>query len=187
MRKVTKGEYDYLPWRKRREIGKTILLFGISVAIFLLGYLSTKSKSNLLTIVAVLGCLPASKSAVSMIMYLRIRGCTKDIQEAISSRFGKDFGSYNLYFTSYRKNYEIHHLVVKHLSVIAYSQDKGTKAADFEEHIRTILKQDGITNYQVKLYQDLTKYMDRVDRLMELESENRGEDSVLSTLFAVSL
>ena len=187
MKKIKKGEYSYLSWRKRKEIGQTILLFGISAAIFILGYITTNTKSNLLTVVAVLGCLPASKSAVSMIMYLRIKGCSQDIQEIISSHFGKDFGSYNLYFTSEHKNYEIHHLVVKNLSVIAYSSNQKTEAAAFEEHIKTVLKRDGITNYNVKLYQDLDKYLNRVDQLLLLKQENGGEDSVLSTLFAVFL
>ena len=74
MTKAKKGEYSYLSWRKKQEILKTTVLFGISAAIFVMGYFSTGSKNNLLTVVAVLGCLPASKSAVSMIMNL-LRVC----------------------------------------------------------------------------------------------------------------
>ena len=77
--------------------------------------------------------------------------------------------------------------MVKNLSVIAYSSNQKTEAAAFEEHIKTVLKRDGITNYNVKLYQDLDKYLNRVDQLLLLKQENGGEDSVLSTLFAVSL
>ena len=82
MTRAKKGEYTYLSQRKKQEILKTIIMFGISAAVFLMGYLSAGSKNNLLTIAAVLGCLPASKSAVSMIMNLRVKGCSlRDAEE----------------------------------------------------------------------------------------------------------
>jgi len=187
MTKAKKGEYAYLARHKKQEIIKTAVMFGISGAIFLMGFFSTGSKNNLLTIVAVLGCLPASKSAVSMIMNLKVKGCSPMDAEKIRSRFGEGFGVYNLYFTSYRKNYEIHHLVVKGLSVIAFSTEGNLEAAAFEEHIRTVLKQDGIQNYNVKLYQDLYKYMARIEQLLALDKEKGREEDVLATLFSVSL
>ena len=187
MTRAKKGEYTYLSQRKKQEILKTIIMFGISAAVFLMGYLSTGSKNNLLTIVAVLGCLPASKSAVSMIMNLRVKGCSLRDAEEIQYRFGEGFGVYNLYFTSYQKNYEIHHLVVKGLSVMAFSADEKTQASAFEEHIKRILKQDGIQNYNVKLYKDLNKYITRLEQLIVLENEKAREENVLSILFSVSL
>lgn len=47
--------------------------FGISIAVFLTGYLTTHTRNNLLTIVAILGCPPAARSAVGMIMLLPYR------------------------------------------------------------------------------------------------------------------
>lgn len=187
MTKAKKGEYSYLSWRKKQEILKTTVLFGISAAIFVMGYFSTGSKNNLLTVVAVLGCLPASKSAVSMIMNLRVRGCSSKDAARIIEKFGQDFGIYNLYFTSYQKNYEIHHLVVKDLSVIAFSANEKTEERDFEEHMKMVLRHDGIQDYNIKLYHDLTKYINRVEKLLALGKERAEEERVISTLFSVSL
>ena len=64
-----KGTEKYLDTQKKYELIRTLLYFGISASLFIGGYLQTKSKVNLLTVVAVLGCLPASKSAVSAIMF----------------------------------------------------------------------------------------------------------------------
>ncbi|MBQ9989492.1 MAG: hypothetical protein IJP31_00905 [Lachnospiraceae bacterium] len=187
MKKALKGELRWLPYKKKLEILKTVLFFGLSAALFLIGWLSTGTKSNLLTIVAILGCLPASKSAVSMIMCLKIRGISPEDAGQIDQRYKDEPGFYNLYFTSYQKNYEIHHLVIRAKSVIAYSSDPETEAAGFEEHLKTILKQAGISGFNVKLYKDLDKYLDRVDRLVEMKEEKAGEDRVVSTLFSVSL
>ena len=71
-----KGTEQYLKTQKRYEVARTVLYFGISISLFIAGYLQTKSRVNLLTVVAVLGCLPASKSAVNAIMFLRYNGCS---------------------------------------------------------------------------------------------------------------
>lgn len=187
-RKAAKGEFFYLQQKKKQEIFKTILFFGISAAIFIMGYISTGGdKANLLTVVAVLGCLPASKSAVSMIMHLRAKGCSYDTFALILREFGNDFGSYNLYFTSYDKNYDISHLLIKGLTVVALTENLKTEEAGFEEHIKTILKQDGITGYNVKLYKDPQKYVNRIEQMLALENEKGREDDVIKTLYSVSL
>ena len=94
--KYTKGEYLYLQNRKKMEILKTVIFFGISAALYLAGYITTGSNKNYLTIVAVLGCLPASKSAVSMIMNLKIKGCSEKVYARISEKAGQKEGAYNL-------------------------------------------------------------------------------------------
>ena len=65
---MTKGCYGYLTRQKKKEIIKTVLFFALSLSVFAIGYATTGTKKNLLTIVAMLGFLPASKSMVSMIM-----------------------------------------------------------------------------------------------------------------------
>ena len=63
-----KGTENYLKTQKKYELLRTILYFGISLSLLIAGWVTTKSRANLLTIVAILGCLPASKSLVSTIM-----------------------------------------------------------------------------------------------------------------------
>ena len=71
IQKISKGEPGYLKQQKKVVLIQTIVYFSISLAIFVIGYWSTKTKANLMSVVAVLGLLPASKSLVSLIMYLR--------------------------------------------------------------------------------------------------------------------
>ena len=67
MKKVEKGLPGYLDYKKKVEIIRTVIYFGIVAAIFFLGYFQTDTRLNLLTVVAVLGCLPASKALVGVI------------------------------------------------------------------------------------------------------------------------
>lgn len=185
--KHTKGEFLYLSSRKKTETLKTILFFGISAAIFIMGYLSTKTKANYLTIVAVLGCLPASKSAVSMIMNLKIKGCSESIHKIITDKFGTKTGVYNLYFTSYSKNYDIAHLFVKGMTVIGFTEDKKINENEFEEHIKNVLNFDSIKGVNIKLYKNVDKYLERIEQMQNLENEKSREKDILKTLFSVSL
>ena len=73
MKKTENGTPGYLSYKKRIEIIRTIIYFGIVAAIFLLGYFQTKTRLNLFTLAAVLGCQPASKALVGVIVRLPSR------------------------------------------------------------------------------------------------------------------
>ena len=68
--KSKKGDAGFIRRQKRNIIAKTVLEFGIVAALLVLGITQTGDRMNLLTIVAVLGCLPASKALVGTIMIL---------------------------------------------------------------------------------------------------------------------
>lgn len=185
--KYVKGDYLYLENKKKMEIIKTIVFFAISAALYLAGYITTGSNKNYLTIVAVLGCLPASKSAVSMIMYLRAKGCSENIYKTISERIGAKTGAYNLYFTSYDKNYDMSHVFVKGMTMIAFTENSKISEAGFEEHVKIILGRDAIKGVNVKLYKDLEKYLTRIEQMQNLENEKSREEDIMKNLYAVSL
>lgn len=186
-KKYTKGDYLYLQNKKKIEIIKTIVFFGISAALYLAGYITTGSNKNYLTIVAVLGCLPASKSAVSMIMNLKIKGCSEKAYKIISSVVQENVGAYNLYFTSYDKNYDMAHVYTRGMTVIGFTENCKVLENDFEEHIKTVLNKDAIKGVNVKLYKDLDKYVARIQQMQNLENEKSREKDIMKTLYAVSL
>lgn len=185
--KYIKGNYLYIKNKKRMEIIKTVLFFGISAALYLTGYIATGSNKNYFTIVAVLGCLPASKSAVSMIMNLKVKGCSESVYKAISGRMGENTGAYNLYFTSYDKNYGTSHLFVKGMTVIAFTEEEKFSEAGFEEHIKMVLNHDAIRGINVKVYRNIEKYIARMEQMQNLENEKSREEDIMKTLFSVSL
>lgn len=186
-KKYNKGDYPYLQYKKRMETIKTIVFFGISAALYISGYVTTGSNKNYLTIVAVLGCLPASKSAVSMIMNLKVKSCSERVYKVISQKFGEKTGAYNLYFTSYDKNYDMSHVFVKGMTIITFTENEKLSEAGFEEHIKTVLNRDSINGVNVKVYKDLEKYTTRMEQMLSLENEKSREKDIWKTLYAVSL
>ena len=101
-----KGKKNYLDSQKKYEIIRTVIYFGISIALFAAGYITTGDR-NLLTIVAVLGCLPASKSLVGAIMYCKYKSLSADEAEKIEA-YTRDLTClYDLIFTTREKTYPV--------------------------------------------------------------------------------
>ena len=78
-----KGTKDYINTQKKFELIRTFIFFFIPLSLFVAGYITTKTKVNLLTIVAVVGVLPACKSLVGAIMFMKHRSLSKENAEKI--------------------------------------------------------------------------------------------------------
>lgn len=106
-----KGQKGYLAWNKKMSICKTLVLFAISFAVYAMGIWSTGSNQNLLTIVAVLGCLPACRSAANLIALLRCHEISESDYRKISAKSGqrKALPIWNLPATNVLIRYSIWH------------------------------------------------------------------------------
>lgn len=182
-----KGTKDYINSQKKYEIIRTLLYFGISISLFVAGYIQTGRKTNLLTVVAVLGCLPASKSAVNAIMFLRFKSCGADAAAKIGEHCQELFCLYDMVFTSYQKNYVVSHLAIRGNTVCGYSEQKAFPENDFYKHVDHILKMDGLKDVTVKVFTDLKKYTERLEQMKKLEADESRTEAVAATLKSVVL
>ena len=187
MKKIPKGSFGYIAYKKKFTTIITIAMFAISVALYIAGYVTTKTNANALTIVAILGCLPASKSAVSMIMFLKAKGATVEDKNAIEEAKGTLYGYYDLYFTGYQKNFPTNHITVTKNSILAYSSDSKITEKDFNEHMKDVLNKERIHDITVKLFTDRDKYCNRLKELNNIESDTTARKDIVSMLYNVSL
>lgn len=194
--KIPKGEKGYLEYQKKNTIFRTVILFALSLAIFFTGLISTGQKENLLTIVAVLGCLPASRSAVNMIMVLRFKGIKDADFFKIKPHVGTCAALCDMVFTSYEKNYEIHHMAFKGSSLIGFTANPDCDAKKCEKHLHDLCAQNNLGDVEIKIFKELPKYINRLDQLQslpDLEVEENGKapvskaDLVCSLMRAISL
>lgn len=184
--KYTKGQFEYSKYKKKIEAIKTIVLFAIPIAIFLMGYYTTHTKANLLTIVAVLGFLPASKMLISLIMNLRVPSVTDEDNAVINASVGALRGLYNIYFTSYDCNYYIAHMVVTNDSITGYTNDSNFDENGFKKHLEKHMKLDGITGINIKIFNNLDTYVRRLNELNRLETE-LNSNQLIDLLMNISL
>lgn len=182
-----RGTENYLNTQKKYEIIRTILYFAISASLFVAGWVQTKNRVNLLTIVAVLGCLPASKSAVSAIMFLRFKSCSPEIGAEIKKHSQSLSELFDCVFTSYKKNYRVSHLAVRGNTVCGFTEDEAFGENEFYKHINDILKLDGHKNITVKIFNNLSRYTERLEQMKSLEEDEAKTQAVIETLKSVIL
>lgn len=184
---AARGTKNYIDSQKNYEIARTLLYFAVSGSLFAAGWIQTGERINLLTVAAILGCLPASKSAVSAIMFLRFKSCAAETAAQIEAHSGGLLCLYDMVFTSYKKNFRVSHLAVCGATVCGYSEDQQFDENGFHQHIGPILEMDGRRGVTVKIFTDLPKYMDRLEQMRALDPEPAKSDAVAETLKSVAL
>lgn len=217
---VKKGNFGYI--RSRRLV--MCVISALMLAVILIMYFGARAhfgtNQNLFTILAALCCIPTGKSIVSTIMYFMASGCPADHRAAIDQASEGLVSAYDLYMTSYERNFVLLHTAIVNGSVLIFA-DPGTaqhkeprrqaapkpgkknrfagfmpsqtpdRPADVQEHIRTILANDGIRGWSVHVFTDADKYCRRVRECAETgymeEWPRQGAEKILGILKAVSL
>ena len=182
-----KGTKNYLKSQKKYEIMRTVIYFAISLTLFVAGWVHTGSRENLLTIVAVLGCLPACKSTVDMIMFLRYAGCKPEHADAIEPHREGLTDLYDLVFTAYDKNYRVSHMTVRGNTICGFTDDDKMDEQAFYKHLDALLKKDNFKDTSIKIFKDIKKYTDRMEQLKALPAEENLTHGIIATLKSVSL
>lgn len=182
-----KGTKDYLKTQRKYEIARTILYFAVSISLFVAGWVATGRRENLLSVVAVLGCLPACKSVVDMIMFLKYKGCSAENAAAIEAHSDGLKCLYDMVFTSYDRTHAVAHITVKGNTICGFTETHDFDEQKFYSHIDGVLKKDNYKNTTVKIFKDIKKYTERLDQLKLLEAEEKTTEGIIATLKSVSL
>lgn len=185
---VPKGAYGYLKNRKKYTACRTVFFFLLCIGLYMIGIVRTGSNKNLLTIIAVLGCLPACKSAVNFIIFMRAKGCGEALHQKLLAYDEKLETFYDLYFTSYQKNYPISHMTLKGGILCGITENPACDCNEAKKHLEQMLSQDGIKNVVVNLFSEEDKYIDRLSRLLDMDEEDhKDREGIVNLLYAVSL
>ncbi len=184
---TVKGTKHYLDTQKKYEWIRTVIYFAISLSLFAAGILTVGTRNNLLTIVAVLGCLPASKSLVEAVIYSRYGSLKKEAEAIIEANSQGLYCLYDLVFTSREKTYPVPHLTICGNTVAGYMPDPRLSEADCVKHLESCLKIDNFKDVSIKLFQDAGKYADRLKQLQALDQDREYSERLGSTFKSISL
>lgn len=170
MKKIAKGNYGYTLSHRKWQFLKMSLYIALSLAVFLLGVITTKKTNNLLSIVAIVGALPVSKEMVGVIMSFKRKPLDQKIYEEISNKAGDLQQIYELLFTTSEKSYPVEAVVIEGKDVICYTMDPKCETQVLQKHLVKMLDAN---NYKenVKVYTDYKKFTDRVCDLARREKQ----------------
>lgn len=186
--KVGKGQYGYNAHLRKVTILKTVLFFGVSIALFIAGYIQTGTRNNVLTVAAILGCLPASKSAVIMIMAFCAKGCSRETADLVKAYENKICLLYDCYMTSEKKSFDIACMAVTREYIYGYTENSKTEISVAEKHIQDILKANKKPSIPVKILNDKNTFVQRLQDMEKNAEVDINEVAELANILkAISL
>ena len=180
-----KGQKGYLAWNKKMSICKTLALFAISFAVYAMGIWTT---------VAVLGCLPACRSAANLIALLRCHEISESDYRKISAKIRTAESLTDLEFTSYERTYQVQHMALSGVELIGYMADPFADIKGCEKHLEGMFMRNQLSEVHIRIFKELPKYLNRLDELEKAsaagdntEEETERTARIKALLFAISL
>ena len=116
------------------------------------------------TVIAVVGCLPACKSLVSLIMIFRARQVETSVYRRIHEHAGELTMSYEMYMTFYEKSANIDAFAICGNTVVGYSSDPKIDVAFMERECQKILRGNSF-KATVKIFTRLDPFLERLDSM----------------------
>ena len=192
MKKVQKGDPGYLDHKKRIEIIRTIIYFGIVAAVFLLGYSQTHTRRNILTVVAILGCLPAAKALVGVITRFPYSSIDRKKADEIRSKTGLLTVCYDMVITSRESIMPVDCIVISGHTIFGYTHYEKVNAEELSKHIRSILAQNQYTGLTVKVLNQYKPFLARIEGLnniaaVEREDTKEKEETIRGIILNISM
>ena len=170
MKKVKKGTYGYIQDQKKRKLLITILLFVLPLGLYFIGLITTKTNLNLFTFVAIMGCLPACRMLVALIVILKQKPAQASVIREAQEAAGDLTAAYELVFTTYEHISPVDALIICGNQVVGYTPDDKTVPADLQKHLKECLKNDGYSGMDVKIFKDFKAYIQRVTQICATRS-----------------
>ncbi len=176
--KLVKGMYGFLKIKRIQVLLFTLVLFGLSFGMYFFGLYHLKTNQSLYTVLAVLGLLPASKSAVKLIMLFRARECDERVYDRLR-QIPYEYVLYSVYLTMYKNSVAIDCMHVFPKQIILYTKDE-VEEKSVETYLTNILQMQKFASITVKVFTKLEAYETRVQQLQErsLEDQELSKDKL---------
>lgn len=173
--KIRKGDAGYIRRRKRNVIIKTCLEFGIVVALLVLGIWQTGDRLNLLTVVAILGCLPASKALVELIMIAPHHSISEEMTSEILTHAEHLTIAFDMVFTSEKKIMPVESIVISDNTICGYTSNPKVDTNGTSEHIKKYLSANKFNKVSVKIFDHYATYLKRVEDMNRIAAEEKND------------
>lgn len=190
--KISKGNAGYINSRKKRVLVKSLVQFGISFALLAIGMITTDSRMNLLTVVAILGCLPASKTLVEYIMLFSHHSLALDTAKEIASKTENIIVVYDMVFTSEHEIMPVECIAVSGNTICGFASNPKTDVVFTAQHIKKYLNSNGFTDVSVKIFDNYTAFVTRAEGMqniavVEKKDTKQKEEKIANVILNISL
>lgn len=167
---LEKGTYGYLDRNRVQAWKKAGALLAVPVLVFVAAWIIRGTRENVMTVVAIVGCLPGCNQIVRAILASRYSSMDRQLYEETEEARGTLPVLYENVFTAYEENYRIDCVAVSGREVVGYASDERVDAGRAAEHIRTMLKMSSYRQ-NVRIFREKKAFLERLKQLAETEPE----------------
>lgn len=172
--KTEKGKVGYIKKQKTKYLIITLCEFSVVAALLIIGYITTGSRLNVLTIVAILGCLPAAKMLVEFIVMAPYKSMDAKRAKEIDLLTPYITVIYDMIITS-EKVMPVDVIAISDHTVCGFTSSKKTDEKAVAEHLKKILGQHKINKVTVKIFHDYKAFLSRAEGLNNMRSIDKEE------------
>ena len=174
--KIQKGDAGYLRRRKRLLILEAVVSFGLVAALVIAGYVTTKTKLNLLNLIMVM-----PHDSINEATELEISAVTEELTVA-----------YDLVITSEKKAMPVAAVAIYNNTICGYVPVKKVDVDYAAKHIKSIMKQNQFDKVVVKLFHDYKAFLTRAEGMnniasVEQQDTRKHEEMIKGLLLDISL
>lgn len=174
MKPIFKGQFEYIKLKKRQRAIVCAVCFLLVIAVFLTGYFSTGTRENILTVMAILGVLPAAKFAATLCMMLPYHSQTEEAYLETAKAAGEGILYADMLLSTEKKILSTDFIVIRGGNVCGLATHPKYDVAFAQEYVTGMLKRNGV-KANVKIFTDKNKFLRRVKELAALEVEEKQE------------
>ncbi len=169
-KRLEKGTYGYMDRLKIQEWKKAAVMLAVPILVFLIGWAVMKTRLQIVTVIAIVGCLPGCNQVVHAILASKYHSMDRTLYEDVEAARGDRMALYENVFTTYDKNFAVDSIIISGREVLGYSSEEKTDTKAAETHLTAILKQNSYKQ-NVKIMKDKKAYLTRVKELASREPE----------------
>ncbi|MDR1800876.1 MAG: hypothetical protein LBQ95_03440 [Lachnospiraceae bacterium] len=173
--KPEKGDWGYLARMKKKYLTYAVIEFAVVLAIFIAGLIIMKTKSSWFTIIAVVGCLPASKSLVEFIVIAPWRSITRQQLDSLKELTEEIPKIYDVLPVSREKIMSVPVLAVFDKHVYGYLNHPKADEERITQYLKEVLAKCTDENLQIKMLEDFTAFQARLEGLNNMAKIDRPD------------
>lgn len=160
-KEIKKGNPGYLQYRKKMNLIKMLVAFGIVLVVFVAGIIATGTRNNIMTVMTVVLVLPAAKFAVGYIIVAKKTPATAEFMQSVKKNAGKLGVCYDLIFSNSKNLIGTQAVVVTDTDIFAYTSEQAADAELFKNSLEAFMKNDKLTVH-AQLFKDEKQFLKRI-------------------------
>lgn len=177
MKRVDKGVYGYVDYRKKKQLFMSLAEFLAVSLIFLIGFLVCKTKNNICTVIAIVLVLPATRALVAYLMFAKYQTGDKEKYDELTGKTAGFPLLSDCVMTCKEKNIYVPFAVITDTVIYCFTEDTAFDRNYFEKNISEFIKSCGDT-VSVKLYTDYEQFKKKVFTLNPAENKEKKVERI---------